>query len=246
MGLLPFCPCQWSSLDHLLTCHYDLPVTQGFRRDIAGEGYSYLEWYPNKIDVGLEIYAAGFPLAEPEFTLTRGIISKAHADGETKWASVDNVIEHDAIINPGSSGGPLVSKTGQVVGINYGSDPNVRQSFAIARDEALKIINELRNGKDIDSIGVNGEAFTNNEISGIWIWSVKSGSPADQIGIKGGDIITMMEGLNLAENGTMSEYCDILRSHEVGDPLSIQVLRVTTKGTPFEGQLNGHKLAISE
>ena len=44
--------------------------------DLDGEGFSYLDWYESPIGVGLEVYAAGFPLGEPQFTLTKGIVSK--------------------------------------------------------------------------------------------------------------------------------------------------------------------------
>jgi serine protease Do len=87
--------------------------------DIEGDGYPYLDWYTDDINVGLDVYAAGYPLGDPEFTLTRGIISKAKADGESNWASVDEVLEHDATINPGNSGGPLITTEGKVVGVNY-------------------------------------------------------------------------------------------------------------------------------
>src|SRR5215216_2462912 len=57
--------------------------------DIEGEGYPYFEWHKGATSVGTGVYAAGFPLADPEFTLTRGIISKAQAGVESEWASVD-------------------------------------------------------------------------------------------------------------------------------------------------------------
>jgi serine protease Do len=181
--------------------------------DLDGDGYRYLEWYPDAISTGLEVYAAGFPLGDPEFTLTRGIISKEDADGESWWASVDRVLMHDAIINPGNSGGPLVTADSQVVGVNYSVRAG-NQYLAIARDEALKILDRLRDGQDIDSIGVNGMAVSDGEsLSGIWVSSVKSGSPADRAGVRGGDIITRLEGLVLATDDTMADYCDVLRSH---------------------------------
>ena len=73
---------------------------------------------------------------EPQFTLTRGIVSKEEADGETYWASVDYVVEHDATINPGNSGGPLLDADGRVVGINY-SSRSTDQYYAIGRDLAV-------------------------------------------------------------------------------------------------------------
>ncbi len=97
--------------------------------------------------IGTDIYALGFPLGDPEPTITRGIISKENAGGETSWASVDAVIEHDATINPGNSGGPLVTETGEVVGVNYAGDPDSSQYFAINADDAQAIIERLRDGE---------------------------------------------------------------------------------------------------
>jgi serine protease Do len=212
--------------------------------DIDGEGFPYLEWYDGDILAGLDIYAAGFPLGDPEYTLTRGIVAKERADGETNWASVDTVIQHDASTNPGNSGGPIVTEDGKVVAVHYASAPGVSQYFAIARDEALKVIGQLREGQDVHSIGVNSTAVSDGEsISGIWVASVESGSPADRAGVKGGDIILTLEGLALATDGTMSDYCDILRSHDAEDTLSIEVLRFST-GEMLEGQLNGRELQV--
>ncbi len=211
--------------------------------DIEGDGYPVFEWFDGEIFAGLDVFAAGFPLGDPEFTLTRGIVSKIRTRGETNWASVDSVIEHDATINPGNSGGPLVTMEGKVVGVNYAGRNETSQFFAISRDEALKVINQLRAGQDINSIGVNGTAVRNQEqsISGIWVASVKSGSPASDVGIKGGDIITKLEGLVLATDGTMADYCDVLRTHHPEDVLSIEVLRFAT-GEVLEGKLNSYKL----
>jgi serine protease Do len=207
---------------------------------IDGEDFAYLEWYEDPINVGLEVYAAGFPLGEPQFTLTKGIVSKERAGGETSWASVSHVIEHDATINPGNSGGPLVTSSGKVVGVNYrGRQTN--QYFAIGRDIGVRVVEELRNGKDIDSFGINGEAFTAEELSGIWVYSVKSGSPADMAGIKGGDIITTLEDLVIGSDGTMVDYCDILRSHSPTDILNVEVLRYFSEEI-LKGQINGRPL----
>jgi serine protease Do len=213
--------------------------------DIDGEGYPYLDWYEAPIKAGLDVYAAGYPLGEPEFTLTRGIVSKERAGGETSWASVDAVIEHDATINPGNSGGPLVTGEGKVVGVNYASDPDYNQYFAIARAEAQRIIERLRAGEDVDSIGINGTAVNDGQgFSGIWVASVGSGSPADNAGVAGGDVLTTLEGLVLAADGTMADYCDILRSHGAEDTLSIEVVRFETQEV-LEGQLNGRPLELS-
>ncbi len=212
---------------------------------LKGSDFPYLEWHSGTPKVGLDVYAAGYPLGDPEFTLTRGVVSKEKASGNTYWASIENVIEHDARINPGNSGGPLVDKAGKVVGINFSSN-NANQYFAIARAEADDVINTLTEGTDVTSIGVNGQVVMNEDqtISGIWVSSVKSGSPADKSGVKAGDIITQLEGLVLGTDGTMSDYCQILRSHKPSDTLSLTVLRWNTQEI-LEGQLNGRTLDVT-
>jgi S1-C subfamily serine protease len=214
--------------------------------DIDGDGYPYLDWYNGSIDPGMDIYVAGYPLGEPEYSLTKGIISKAKANGETNWASVDSVIEYDATTNPGNSGGPVITPDGQVVGVHYAGSSSTRQAFGISRDIAKGVIDKLRTGTNIDTIGVNGQAVGTEDgsLTGVWVSSVQSGSPADKAGVQAGDIITMMENLVLASDGTMSDYCDILRSHKPGDTLNLQVLRWASSEV-LEGQLNGRELAVT-
>ena len=212
---------------------------------IDGGDFPYLQWHEGAPKVGLEVYAAGYPLGDPEFTLTKGIVSKANADGKTSWASVGSVLEHDARINPGNSGGPLVDAKGTVVGINYANNSS-GQYFAIARSEADSVVTQLQKGTDINSIGVNGQTVMSedNSLSGIWVSSIKSGSAADKSGLKSGDIITQIEGLVLGTDGTMSDYCQILRSHNASDTLTLNVLRWQTQEL-LEGQLNGRELKVT-
>ncbi|MCA9995021.1 MAG: trypsin-like peptidase domain-containing protein [Anaerolineales bacterium] len=213
--------------------------------DIDGDSFPYLQWYEGDIDVGLNVYAAGFPLGDPEYTLTSGIVSKARANGESSWASVDSVLEHDATINPGNSGGPLVNEMGQVVGINYAGASDTRQYYAIARTEALNIIEALRAGSDVTSLGINGFALPASDGTGLGIWvsSVESDSPAKQTGIEAGDVILKLQGLALTNAPTMADYCDILRTHEATSILDIDVFRLATDEY-LSGQINGRELEV--
>lgn len=215
---------------------------------IDGKKFPYLDWYNDKIKVGLPIYAAGYPLGDPNYTLTDGIVSKSSTSGETSWASVDSVIQHSAKINPGNSGGPLVNDQGQVIGINYATVSEMDQNFAIGRDEALKIIDTLKSGKSVDSIGVNGGAiygeYNSVPIYGVWVRSVASGSPADKARVQPGDIIYQLEGQVLATDGTMADYCDILRSRNPSDTMNVTVIRFSDLAL-MEGQLNGRELAVT-
>jgi serine protease Do len=106
-----------------------------------------LDWYEGDINAGLDVYAAGFPLGDPEFTLTRGIIAKAQAGGDlTGTSSIDHTVEHDAVIRPGNSGGPLVGADGTVVAVNYagGGNQNTEQFFSIASDLAEPVVDQLQ------------------------------------------------------------------------------------------------------
>jgi serine protease Do len=214
--------------------------------DIEGDGYPYLEWFDGEITTGLSSYVAGFPRGDPEYTLVEGIVAKARANGETAWASVDYVIEHTAAAVGGNSGGPVITEDGKVVAVFYSWVPVPPQAWAISRDEALPVIDVLREGDDVDSIGVNGQVVSNEDgsIFGVWVAAVTSGSPADEAGVQGGDIITSLEGLYVGSDGTMADYCDVLRSHQASDKLAIEVLRFSS-GEVMSGQLNGDPLVTS-
>ncbi|HWS23437.1 MAG TPA: trypsin-like peptidase domain-containing protein [Anaerolineales bacterium] len=213
---------------------------------IEGGPFDYLEWYDGDVSTGLEVYSAGFPLGDPEFTLTKGIISKEEANGDTYWSSLNYVLEHDATINPGNSGGPLITNDAKVVGVNYRVYKEAGQNFAIDQKLGKPVIDKLIEGEDVYSIGINGSAVMSEDgsISGIWVASVESGSVADKAGIKAGDVIYQLENLVLATDGSMKDYCDILKTHDVSDTLNVTIIRYDT-GEVLEGQLNGRELEVT-
>jgi len=212
---------------------------------LPGDGYQYLEIDADGPSTGQRIYAAGYPVGTSDLTLTGGIVSKSRVTngGATSWASLDYEIEHDARLNPGNSGGPLLSEGVSVVGINYADSSETDQSYAISMQEVLPILDRMSSGEDIDSLGINGEAFYEPLINdtGIWVISVESGSVADQAGVRAGDLIYELEGIGLAVDGTMADYCDLLKSHSADDVLSIEVFRASTHKF-LEGRLNGDGL----
>lgn len=218
--------------------------------DLEGDGYPFLDWYDGDVEPGLEVRAAGFPLGDPEYTLTSGIVSKAKTSGDTDWASVESVIEHDANIQPGNSGGPLVdAETGHVVAVNYaGGDPGTgtSQFFAISSALARDLVDDLQKG-DVLSLGLNGQAIFDDTTgtTGIWVASVDTNSPAGELGLQGGDIVEKIEGLSVGVDGTMKDYCDILRSHDATDQLATQVLRYE-EDARLQGEFNGDALAPFE
>ena len=213
--------------------------------DIEGDGFPYLKWYEGPIKVGMDIYVAGFPLGDPNFTLTKGIISKEKADGKSSFSSVESVVEYDATSNPGNSGGPVVTADGEVVAVHYMGNRQTRQAFGIAGNLARSVVETLRNGENLDSIGVNGAAVANEDetIVGVWAYSIQPGSAADKAGLKPGDIITRLGNVPVATDGTLYDYCDIIRSHSPSEVLPVEVLRLST-GEVLSGQLNGRALEV--
>ncbi len=212
--------------------------------DINGpDDMPYLEWYDGEMTPGLDVYAAGYPLGDPEFTLTRGIIAKAEAAGDiTGTSSIDHTVEHDAAIQPGNSGGPLVNEAGQVVAVNYAGGARAtttEQFFAIASDLAQPVVEQLRNGS-FESLGINGWAVYDEAmgISGIWVAGVTPGSPAAEVGLTPGDIVTSMNGLPMGMDGTFKDYCDVIRTSGEGAPIAVEVLRYDTSEV-LKGEING-------
>lgn len=221
--------------------------------DLEGDSYTPLAFATKPAAAGMGVFAAGYPvtgatdIANIDYTLTAGIISATDAPSQSSWSSVDGVLEHDARIRGGNSGGPLVSdQDGSVMGINFAGTDLYDQNFAISSEDANPIIETLSSGQDVDSIGLNGQAFFDDDIglSGTWAAGVQTGSPAADAGIVAGDIITSLEGLALAIDRSMDDYCDIIRTQGADATMSIEVLRVSTDEL-LEGQLNGHPLVQS-
>ncbi len=223
---------------------FDLAVIQ-----LDGSDYPYLEFHDGDVAPGLDVFAAGYPgsdatsVDDADYTLTRGIVSSTEASGESTWSSVDRVLEHDARIRPGNSGGPLLDDQGRVVGINYAGIDSSAQNYAITAADSRNTIDTLSSGENVLSLGINGEAVNDSTVSGVWVSSVASGSPADKAGVKPGDIITTIEGIDIGTDGTMNDYCDVLRTHGADATLTVDILRFDTSET-LHGQINGNPLEV--
>jgi serine protease Do len=224
----------------------DLAVVQVDLDD--DEELPYFGWFEgdfDDLDDDEKVFALGYPASEDsEYTETDGEIADVEADGETPYSSIDGVIEHDADISPGNSGGPLITESGQVIGINYFSWDD-GEYLAIASPLAREVVADLADGDDVDSLGINSQAVFDDSTgqSGIWVAGVETGSAADDVGLQPGDVVTRMEGLSVGFDGTMRDYCDVMRSRDPGDPITIQVLRYDT-GEVLQGVLNGSELEV--
>ena len=214
---------------------------------VGGDGFAWLDWHGGTIQPGLEVYAAGFPLGHTEYTLTGGIVSRAHGVISEDWAWVLKSIEHDANILGGSSGGPVVTHDLRAVAVNYATNDEQRRSFAISRDEVLPLLPDLLAGRPVASLGIDGEALAVGESlavderAGVWVRAVESDSPAASAGILPGDLVTELGGQALAANGNMAEYCDVLRASTAGDALPFAIYRADD-GATMTAAFNGDPL----
>ncbi|WP_426325871.1 S1C family serine protease [Microbacterium sp. E-13] len=220
----------------------DLAVIQ-----LSGEGYPFLAWHEGDIATGLDVYSAGYPMgAAEQFTLTRGIVSKDDFPLDTQWAALDHVIEHDARIRGGNSGGPLVDEKGRLVGVNYAGDDSLDYNFAIHRDVAKEAVADLAAGKNVDSLGINAKGWVSEDgsVAGVWVSSVDAGGPADRAGIEPGDLVYKLAGVSVGGDGTLAEYCQVLRTQGADATVDLQVYRPSTDQL-LDGQINGQELAVT-
>jgi S1-C subfamily serine protease len=185
--------------------------------------------------VGELAVAIGNPLGlELQRTVTAGIISALNRTIQTEDGNVlEGLIQTDASINPGNSGGPLVNSSGQVIGINTAKATQAEGiGFAIPINVAKPIVEELiTHGKIITPwLGIIGGTVT-REIAtyynlpvdkGVLVAEIVPGSPADQAGLRQGDVIT---AFNLIAIETIEDLTGALEKARVGDKVQLTVVR---------------------
>lgn len=205
----------------------------------------------SELRVGELVIAVGNPLGFELFgSVTSGIVSALN-----RHISIDdknmNLIQTDAAINSGNSGGPLLNSCGQVIGINsakmsssYGSEASVEGlGFAIPINDAKVIIDDLINFKAVTGrpqIGISGVDVTEAYSSylgipmGVYVRSVAPGSAAENAGIIQGDVII---GINDQAVATMDELNKIKNTFKAGDTITLTISR---KGEDIDLSLTLH------
>ena len=212
------------------------------------------------IHVGQQVIAIGNALGEYQNTVTAGIISGTGrsvtaSDGTGRQSeTLSDMIQTDAAINSGNSGGPLVNAAGEVIGINTATSTSAENmGFAIPISSAKGMLNQLiENGKaertylGVYTVEITPEAAKAYNLpvnSGAYIYSssaytaVTKDSPAAKAGLKDTDIITSVNGAKVGSDGSLSS---LIGEYKPGDTVQLAVIRegneiavnVTLEGYP--------------
>lgn len=194
------------------------------------------------IQIGQQVVAIGNSLGQYQNTVTSGIISGTNrpisAQAGDSIETLTDLIQTDAAINPGNSGGPLVNMAGQVIGINTAIAADAEGiGFAIPINATKGMLKGLlENGKaerpylGVNYLPINGEVAAEYNLpvdNGAYIYAdrgnpVLSGSPADEAGVKEGDIITKVEGVEVGPGGGVAT---LIGAYAPGDKINITILR---------------------
>lgn len=214
------------------------------------------------VNIGAYAAAIGNPLGlQFERSISQGIISGLNrtiavtSDG-TSSTTMEGLMQTDATINSGNSGGPLLNSKGQVIGINSAkASDGEGMGFAIPINVAAPIVKQIKEtGKftraylGISGIGLEEQSqYTDAQLEeyfgtakGIYINNITEDGGAEKAGLKKGDIIIQIDG---EEVSTMNKINTILISKQIGDKVKVTYMR-DGKVLSCEVTLEGMKLTI--
>ena len=206
----------------------------------------------DKLAVGDNVLAVGNPLGELGGTVTSGIVSALNRSVSIQSSSAVNtmsLIQMDASVSPGNSGGGLFNMNGELVGIvNAKSSSSDAEGlgFAIPINDAIKVAQDLLENGYVTGrpyMGITYLAVTDAQTAaqlgvnayGIYVVDVVSGGPADQAGLKAGDRIISIDNTEVAQK---TDLGTLMQEHSAGDTLSITIAR--------DGQMQTVSLTLGE
>jgi len=192
------------------------------------------------LKLGQLVIAIGTPLGEFTNTVTNGIISglgrgiTAGSPFEGYVEKLDNVIQTNAAISPGNSGGPLLNSAGQAIGINTAiAQGGQNIGFAIPINVVKDVVDTFKkNGSTFERpyIGVRYQmvdkqtATLNNTVQGAFVVEVLQNSPASKAGIQSEDVIISFEGQKITGADTQ-ELTKLISQKKIGDKIKVTVWR---------------------
>ncbi len=183
---------------------------------------------------GDDVIAIGTPLGEFANSVSAGVVGGVDRSLSDITGSIDNLIQHDAPISSGNSGGPLLNENGEVIGVNVAAATGSQLTsvttdglgFAIASNAAKAIVDELiANGKiSRPYLGIEGQPLE----TGHGVVSVEADSPAADAGLERGDIIIAIDGDPIDADQSLQS---LLYVHKPGDDVTLTVQRDNEEAT---------------
>lgn len=186
----------------------------------------------DSIQVGEFSMAVGNPLGL-QSTVTAGMISAVNREVPDSDGKTYNLIQTDAAINSGNSGGALVNSKGQVIGVNtlkLSGNGIEGMGFAIPINSTKDIFAQLIQYNKVKrpSIGIRGIDLTealakaNNLVVGVYIQSVEDFSAAQKADLRNGDVIVEADGTKITN---MNELNELKNKHQIGDEFKLKINR---------------------
>ena len=189
---------------------------------------------PDELMVGDWVIAIGNALAlSGGPTVTMGIVGALDRIIDTEGGRLFNMIQTDAAINQGNSGGPLINLQGEVVGINTARNSQGEGiGFAVSSFTVIPVVSSIiENGrvifgwigvgvKDVTPILAAQEELETNR--GVFITNLTSNGPASQSGIRIGDVITAFNGIEVKN---VKQLQKVVRGYEIGTKAELKVVR---------------------
>jgi putative serine protease PepD len=181
------------------------------------------------VEVGDPVVAIGNPFGL-ERTATLGIVSALQrAVTAPNGYTIDHVIQTDAPINRGNSGGPLIDMQGRVIGVNSqietgGANGNVGIGFAVPSNTVRQVIPRLEQGETVPHpyLGISTAAGTSPTATGAPVEQVNPGGPADKGGVQQGDVIIRVGSTQVTSPDDVSAA---IAAHRPGDVVDVVVQR---------------------
>ncbi len=214
-----------------------------------------------KVQVGDPVVAIGNPFGL-ERTVTSGIVSALQrAVTAPNGFPIDQVIQTDAAINQGNSGGPLIDAHGQVIGVNSqietggSSSGNVGIGFAVPANTVKTVVRQLIENGSVEHayVGVTlqeidsslAETLGLDIESGLLVQTVQPGSPAERAGLRGGDGETVIDGITVAKGGDILVSIDSVPVAVMGDLRAQLDKRAPGDRVRFGVLRNGERVTVT-
>lgn len=173
----------------------------------------------SKLEVGQSVVAIGNALGEFGNTVSTGIISGLQ---RTLGGELRSLIQTDAAINRGNSGGPLLDLEGKVIGVNVAKAAGAENiGFAIPINIAKGALQDIEERGEIAYPFLGVKYNINNHLA----IEVVSDSPADKAGLKQGDILLSLDGHKLTKDNNLAQVLYQEEDYQPGDKIKVKVLR---------------------